>query len=55
MLDSDPDLDAFRFSHLLELQLRIDSDVADLTVEGAFLSVGITRQLSSLLWAWFRT
>lgn len=33
---------SFRVSHLFELQLRVDSDVADLTVEGAFLSVGVT-------------
>lgn len=41
--------------HLLELQLRVDSDVADLTVEGAFLSVGVRGQLPSLVWTGFRT
>lgn len=40
---------------LFKLQFRVDSDVADLTVEGAFLSVGVRGQLSSLLRAGFRT
>lgn len=44
-----------RFTHLFELQLRIDSDVADLTVEGAFLSVGVRGQLPSLVGARFKT
>lgn len=40
---------------LFQLQLGVDSDIADLTVEGAFLSVGVRGQLPSLLRAGFRT
>lgn len=29
------------FSHLFELQFRVDPHIADLTVEGSFLSVGV--------------
>lgn len=42
-------------SHLFKLQLGVNSDVADLTVEGAFLSIGVRGQLPSLLRAGFRT
>ena len=42
-------------SYLLKLQLRVDSDIAYLTVEGAFLSVWVRGQLPSLLRAGFRT
>lgn len=34
--------------HLFELQFRIDPHVADLTVEGSFLSVGVHRPPSLL-------
>lgn len=44
-----------RLSHLFKLQLGVDSDVADLTVEGAFLSVGVRGQLPSLLGTGFGT
>lgn len=40
---------------LFKLQLRVDSDIANLTVEGAFLSVRVRGELPSLLRAGFRT
>ena len=42
-------------AHLLELELRVDPHVADFTVEGTFLSVGVCGETPSLLWAEFET